>query len=133
VEFFRAVTPLGPVGSGVSNVWSIKGLSPDASEYTEWPCVDSVLALDGAAPVGGGGTGVSADGAAVETAVAGADAGVSTGDAVGVATGDAVGVGAADGSASAGESGTAVSEARVTTSAAISAVVFRIEFTWCLS
>jgi hypothetical protein len=26
-----------------------------------------------------------------------------------------------------------VSEARVTTSAAISAVVFRIEFTWCLS
>ena len=128
---------MGPVGSGVSNVWSIKGLSPDASEYTEWPCVDSVLALDGAAPVGGGGTGVSADGAAVETAVAGADAGVSTGDAVGVATGDAVGVstgdavgvGAGNGSARAGESGTAVSEARVTTNAAISAVVFRIEFT----
>jgi len=72
-----------------------------------------------------GDTGVGVTVAAGETAGAGAD--------VGVATGEEVDVGLADGSASAGESGTAVSEARTTTSAAISAVVFRIEFTWCLS
>ncbi|WP_346925030.1 hypothetical protein [uncultured Arthrobacter sp.] len=127
VELFRAVMPLGPVGSGVSNVWSINGLSPDASEYTELLCVDSGPATTGAVAESevGGDTGVGAAVAAGEPAGAGAD--------VGVAAGDEVGVGAADGSANAEASGTAVSEARVTTSAAISAVVFRIEFTWCLS
>ena len=133
MELFRAVMPLGPVGSGVSNVWSINGLSPAPSEYTEWLCVDSVLALDGAGAAAdvGAGTGVSTAGAGVEAAVDGAGIGVATGDevGVGVATGDGVDVGPAGGAASAGESGTAVSEARVTTSAAISAVVFRIEFT----
>jgi hypothetical protein len=64
-------------------------------------------------------------------AVDGAVADVGVG--FGVAAGDEVGVGAADGSASAVESGTTVSEAKVTTSAARSAVVFRIEFTWSLS
>ncbi|MEC5181167.1 hypothetical protein [Arthrobacter sp. CG_A4] len=52
---------------------------------------------------------------------------------VGVATGDEVVVGVDAGSAKAGESVTAVSEARVTTNAVRSAVVFRIEFTFCLS
>ena len=45
----------------------------------------------------------------------------------------AVEVGAGDGSASAGASDTVVSEAKVTTNAVMSAVVFRIEFTFCLS
>jgi hypothetical protein len=68
-----------------------------------------------------GDTGAGVAVAAGETAGAGSD--------VGAATGDEVDVGAGNGSARAGESGTAVSEARVTTNAAISAVVFRIEFT----
>lgn len=51
----------------------------------------------------------------------------------GVGVDDAVDVGAGVGSARAGVSVTAVSEARVTTNAVISAVVFRIEINFCLS
>jgi hypothetical protein len=82
--------------------------------------------------------------AAVAVAVGAADAvavAVGTGVAVAVAVAVVVGagvagavdVGAGAGSARAGESVTAVSEARVTTNAVRSAVVFRIEFTFCLS
>ncbi len=51
----------------------------------------------------------------------------------GVGVDDAVDVGAGVGSARAGVSVTAVSEARVTTNAVMSAVVFRIEINFCLS
>ena len=62
-----------------------------------------------------------------------AGAGLEAGAGAGAGDGDEVTVGAGAGLARAGESGTAESEARVTTNAARSAVVFRIEFTWCLS
>ena len=79
---------------------------------------DSAVAGGAVVPVGPG------DGVAGAVVVGG-------GEAVGVAVTDAVDAGA--GSARAGDSVTAVSEARVTTNAASSAVVFRIEFTFCLS
>jgi hypothetical protein len=58
---------------------------------------------------------------------------VATGDATGDGAGDTVEVGAGAVSARAGEIVAAVSEASVTTNAVKSAVVFRIEFTFCLS
>lgn len=80
--------------------------------------VDAVV--DGAAGVAGAsGTG--------EAVVVVAPVGAGAGEAVAVA------VGAGSGSAHAGELVTAGREAKERTSAARSAVVFRIEFTFCLS
>ena len=86
---------------------------------------DSTVAGDAVVAAGlGAGTGTVA-GAAVAVAEGAVDGGA------GVA--DAVDVGDGAGSARAGESVAAVSDARVTTNAVSSAVVFRIEFTFCLS
>ncbi|MDP9984560.1 hypothetical protein J2W14_003986 [Pseudarthrobacter oxydans] len=81
----------------------------------------------------GPGAGVAAAVAVGAGATAAVDVGSGVAVDVGAAVADAVDVGVGAGSARAGESVTAVSEARVTTNAVSSAVVFRIEFTFCLS
>ncbi|MDZ4089905.1 MAG: hypothetical protein U1D68_01685 [Arthrobacter sp.] len=83
---------------------------------------DAVGTGDGVADAVAGGRGV-----AVDVGVGEAVADVVVGVADVVAGGRGVGL------ARAGESVTVVSEARVTTNAVSSAVVFRIEFTFCLS
>ena len=93
---------------------------------------DAVLAVGpgagtGAAVAGGSGEGVAIAAGSGEAVVAVADP---VDGAVGAGVADAVDVGAGAGLANAGESGTAESEARVTTNAVRSAVVFRIEFTF---
>ena len=85
---------------------------------------------------GVGGTVAAAVVAAAVAVAVGVDAGAAVAGAAAGAVGgaDAVDVGGgAAGAARAGEIVTAVSEARVTTNAVNSAVVFRIEFTCCLS
>lgn len=90
-------------------------------------CASAVAA--GAVVSAGLGTG---DAAGTGVAVV-AEEPAADGVAVAVGVGEAVEAGAGVVSARAGESVTAVSEARVTTNAVRSAVVFRIEFTFCLS
>ncbi|WP_144671268.1 hypothetical protein [Arthrobacter sp. U41] len=101
---------------------------------------DSTVAGDTAAGVGSGlGAGAAvavgpAVGAEVAPAVGPAvGAEVAPGVGPGVGVDDTVDVGAGVGSARAGVSVTAVSEAKVTTNAVMSAVVFRIEINLCLS
>ena len=95
---------------------------------------DSTVAGDSVVDVGpGAGAAVAVGAGAAEVVAVAVGEGVAVAVAGAVGVADAVDVGAGAGAARAGESVTAVSEARVTTNAVNSAVVFRIEFTFCLS
>ena len=131
-----------PLGPCPSVPWLEVGLLPPMTSVNNGSGVvrvcDSTVAGDavGAAGLGAGaGTGTGTGAAAVAGAEGAVDVGAVDVGAVdvGVGAADAVDVGGGAGSARAGESVAAVSDARVTTNAVSSAVVFRIEFTFCLS
>ncbi len=129
-----AVCCSAPLGPWPSVPWLEVGLLPPMTSVNSGSGLvrvsDSTVAGDAVVAVGPGAGVAVAVGVAV-AAGAGETVAVAAAEAVGVA--DAVDVGGGAGSARAGESVTALSEARVTTNAVNSAVVFRIEFTFCLS
>ncbi|WP_168709285.1 hypothetical protein [Arthrobacter sp. PAMC25564] len=118
VAIFRAEAPLLPVGGGDSKVWTDVGAPP----------VFSAGAVG--VGVGAGIAGVASTGVVVEGVGAAVVSVAGFGVGTGVAAGAGVTVGAGVGSAQAGDIATTGSDPREMTSAASSAAVFRIEFTF---